>query len=416
MVISNPHSSVSSQADADNAVLSANDLIHRLWFSRQTHFTGQLTVKLHTVQTPQWDLYFHRGILVAGTSTMHPIRRWRRQFSHHCPNLDVALVDSSFDQHHPWDYQPLMRLVRQGKLSLQQLAAIIEGVIVEILFDLIQAANRQGCNLQLQLTLVTHPQYRLNSGLIEIWPTRVLNQAVQTWKIFCEAGLEHYSVNRAPVIWDADELRRQTSFLVYCNMMSLVDGDRTLRDLAVKSKQNITALTQSILPYIHKEIMGLVEVKDLIYQRSPNGVSNSRTTSTNPPVPAVQARSSEPMVVYVEDSRFDCLAMGQILNQIGCRFINVREPLQALPIVFEHKPDLIFLDLQMPIMNGYEICAHIRRAPAFKETPVIIVTSSDGLVDRVRAKLIGATDFIAKPIESMQVRTILQQYLGTIQN
>ena len=117
----------------------------------------------------------------------------------------------------------------------------------------------------------------------------------------------------------------------------------------------------------------------------------------------------------IEDSRFDCLTMGQILNQAGCRFINVQDPLQALPTLIEHKPDLIFLDLQMPIMNGYEICAHIRRIAAFQETPVIIVTSRNALVDRVRAKLVGATDFIAKPIESEKVITTLKQHLALFQ-
>ena len=111
------------------------------------------------------------------------------------------------------------------------------------------------------------------------------------------------------------------------------------------------------------------------------------------------------------DSHFDCLVMGQILTQAGCQFSNIRDPLQALPILIEHKPDLIFLDLYMPVMNGYEICVHIRRVLMFKETPVIIVTSSDGLVDRVRAKLIGATGFIAKPIEPEKVLTTLQQHL-----
>ena len=412
MVILTPHSAVSSQATAaSHTVSNNNDLFNQLWFCIQTHFTGQLTINLQTARTPGWDLYFHQGRLVAGTSTVHPIRRWRRQFSHYCPNLDAALVNGRFYPHKLQDYQSLMQLVRQGKLSLEQMAAIVEGAIVEILFDLIQARHQCRHNFQVQLTQRASLQDKFDSEFNEVRLAPVFQQAIQAWKVWCKAGLENYSVNRAPVIWDAEELRRQASFLVYCNLMSLVDGDRTLRDIAVKLKQNVAALTQSIMPYIHKEIMGLVEVKDWVSWIPTNVVPNFRLTSTNPLIHAAPASSSSPIVVYIEDSRFDCLAMRQILDQVGCRFVNVQDPLQALPILLEHKPNLIFLDLQMPGMNGYEICTYIRRVRAFNETPVIIVTSSDGLVDRVRAKLLGATDFIAKPIESEKVLTTLQQHL-----
>jgi CheY-like chemotaxis protein len=84
---------------------------------------------------------------------------------------------------------------------------------------------------------------------------------------------------------------------------------------------------------------------------------------------------------------------------------------KALPILLEHKPDLIFLDLVMPIANGYEICAQIRRVSAFKDTPVIILTSNDGIVDRVRAKMVGSSGFLAKPIEPDKVLATLQRYL-----
>ncbi|NES25026.1 MAG: response regulator, partial [Symploca sp. SIO3E6] len=79
--------------------------------------------------------------------------------------------------------------------------------------------------------------------------------------------------------------------------------------------------------------------------------------------------------------------------------------------LLEHKPELIFLDLVMPIANGYEICAQIRRVSAFQEIPVIIITSSDGIVDRVRAKVVGSSGFLTKPIEQEKVLHILHRYL-----
>ncbi|NEN96054.1 MAG: response regulator, partial [Moorea sp. SIO3I7] len=64
----------------------------------------------------------------------------------------------------------------------------------------------------------------------------------------------------------------------------------------------------------------------------------------------------------------------------------------------------------------YEVCAQIRRVSVFQDTPVIMVTSNDGIVDRVRAKMVGSTDFLAKPITRSKVLTILQRHLGVSRN
>lgn len=65
----------------------------------------------------------------------------------------------------------------------------------------------------------------------------------------------------------------------------------------------------------------------------------------------------------------------------------------------------------MPIANGYEICSQIRRVSALNHIPVIILTSNDGIVDRVRAKMVGSSGFLAKPIVTEKVLKILQKYL-----
>ncbi|MCG8367881.1 MAG: response regulator, partial [Pseudanabaenales cyanobacterium] len=85
---------------------------------------------------------------------------------------------------------------------------------------------------------------------------------------------------------------------------------------------------------------------------------------------------------------------------------------QALMGLLEHRPTLIFLDLAMPIVNGYELCAQIRRVSTFKNTPIIIVSSNDGVVDRIQAKNVGASDFLAKPIRLKNVQAILQRHIS----
>ena len=403
MIIPEAFSSAESRTVAHKAFVRLHELIAQLQSCSQEHFTGELIVKLQTTQGRQWSLYFYEGGLIGGTSEVHSIRRWCRQLSKHCPHLTVNSKYQGADRPQYWDYDSLAKLVEQGKILQSQLAAVVSGNLTEILFDLIQAEQQSRYLSGLQLTFRQMAEDVIDSVLIGIRPDRVFNPAMEVWDAWRQAGLETYSPNLTPVILDAEALRQQTSPLAYQNLTALVDGDRTLRDLAAKLKQNLVPLAQSLIPYIHTKVMSLVEVGDFTCE--------PKSLTATPSVSPVQTKPSSPLVAYIEDSRFDSLQMGQILAQTGYRFTNVQDPVQALPVLLEQKPSLIFLDLLMPITNGYEICAQIRRVSAFKGIPVIIVTSSDGIVDRVRAKLVGASGFIAKPINPPKVMNALQQHL-----
>ncbi|HEY9630771.1 MAG TPA: response regulator [Coleofasciculaceae cyanobacterium] len=380
---------------------SPDKLVKHLQSCGQEQFTGHLEIKLLEIQSSTWHFFFRLGRLVWATSEVHSIRRWCRQLTQHCPTLPEFDIKTPLQR---WNYDALAELVRQQRLPHEQMSAIIQGNVVEILFDLIQHWH-QHRQAKVQLCYKQPVGEAIASAPVFIRAESVCQQVKQAWEAWQQAGLGNLSPNLAPVIWDTEELRRQVSLLAYHNLTTLVTGDLTLRDLGVKLKQNPLSLTRSILPYIQQGTMGFVAVKDLNYSAhspiSPLSHTHSDSTPTN-----------RPLVANIDDSRFDHVAMNRILSQAGCRFINVRDPVQALPILLEQKPDLIFLDLLMPVTNGYEVCAQIRRISVFKDTPVIIVTASDGIVDRVRAKLVGSTGFISKPIEPEKVMPILQQYLA----
>ncbi|MEO0647045.1 MAG: response regulator [Cyanobacteria bacterium J06650_10] len=125
-------------------------------------------------------------------------------------------------------------------------------------------------------------------------------------------------------------------------------------------------------------------------------------------------RSNLPKIVYVDDSPADSRTMAAIVEKMGYQYFNVPDPLQALPMLIEVKPKLIFLDLVMPIANGYEVCSQIRRITTFKKIPIIIVTSNDGIADRVRAKIVGASGFMGKPIKEKKVQKVFKKYLSHV--
>jgi two-component system, chemotaxis family, response regulator PixG len=386
---------------------NVDDFCKQLHACNRAQFSGRLDITTQNAPTPQWSLFFCIGYLMGGASALHPQRRWYRQLSQHCPRL-TQITELDLNPPEGWHERSLARLMWQGKLSQEQVTAVMAGSVVEILFDMMQLEFARSDRATTQVTYRRLPQKTTTTLPARLDPVPLWQQAKQLWDGWQQAGLGNWSPNWAPVIWDAEALRQQTSLLVYHNLTTAMNGDRTLRDLAVRLKQPLLPLTLSLIPYIRKGIMGLVEVNDVSgYERAPSPISHpSVTTSAN-----LQPRSSSPLVAYIEDSRFDCIAMNQILAQAGYRFINIRDPVQSLPILIEQSPDLIFLDLIMPVTNGYEVCGQVRRISMFKNIPIIIVTSSDGIVDRVRAKLAGASGFVSKPIEAEKVLTVLRNHL-----
>lgn len=128
-------------------------------------------------------------------------------------------------------------------------------------------------------------------------------------------------------------------------------------------------------------------------------------------LPTQASQGSIPNVAYIDDSPADSRLMAEIVEGMGYRYTNISNPVQALPMLIELKPKLIFLDLVMPIANGYEVCAQIRRISMLQETPIVIVTSNNGIADRVRAKIVGASGFLGKPIRYKKVERVMKKHL-----
>lgn len=106
---------------------------------------------------------------------------------------------------------------------------------------------------------------------------------------------------------------------------------------------------------------------------------------------------SDLKVLVVDDSRTICRTAEVLLGEEGCTVITAEDGYAALAKVVSEKPDLIFLDIMMPRVDGFQACAIIKNNPNYKDLPVIMLTSKDGLVDRARGRLVGATYYLTKP-------------------
>ncbi len=102
-------------------------------------------------------------------------------------------------------------------------------------------------------------------------------------------------------------------------------------------------------------------------------------------------------IMVIDDSSTIRRSAEIFLVQAGCQVILAEDGFDALAKIHDHAPDLIFCDILMPRLDGYQTCALIKKSPKFRETPVIMLSSKDGLFDRARGRLVGSDEYLTKP-------------------
>ena len=108
---------------------------------------------------------------------------------------------------------------------------------------------------------------------------------------------------------------------------------------------------------------------------------------------------SSALIVCVDDSKTVQKQVKMTLEAGGYRVLGILDPQVAIKQLARHQPAVILLDINMPNLNGYELCSLLRKSQKFKEIPIVMLTGRDGMIDRVRAKLVGATDYLTKPCD-----------------
>ncbi|NEQ53033.1 MAG: response regulator [Leptolyngbya sp. SIO3F4] len=164
--------------------------------------------------------------------------------------------------------------------------------------------------------------------------------------------------------------------------------------------------------FILKKIDVLLE-KVTVTQTKIKSLSHVLSDCNIDSIPHPRDQSDHTAVVYIDNNPNDSLTMGKIVDGAGYSYANISDPLQALPQLMDYNPKLIFLELVLPVANGYELCAQIRRISIFQSTPVIIITNNDRIADRVRAKIVGASGFLSKPIKAQRVLKTLIKHLAS---
>ncbi|GAB1541546.1 response regulator [Scytonema sp. NUACC21] len=116
-------------------------------------------------------------------------------------------------------------------------------------------------------------------------------------------------------------------------------------------------------------------------------------------------------VVCIDDSPVIINAVKSFLDEQIFSVIGVNDPLKALMQIIRIKPDIILLDIEMPNLDGYEICSLLRKHSYFQNTPVIMVTGRTGFIDKAKAKIVKSTGYLTKPFTQVDLLKIIFQHI-----
>ena len=115
-------------------------------------------------------------------------------------------------------------------------------------------------------------------------------------------------------------------------------------------------------------------------------------------------------VMVIDDSKTIRRTAESLLKKEGCEVITAMDGFEALAMIADNHPDLIFVDIMMPRLDGYQTCALIKNNDEFKSTPVIMLTSKDGLFDRARGRIVGSEQYLTKPFTKDELLSAIRQF------
>lgn len=364
--------------------------------------SGELTVT--DGENPLAFLYFYSGRLVHSPSYRHRVRRLYRALKRHS-NSPQPIVKEFFegqDNNDLWDFNAILKAVQMERLGKDNAKNVVQNIVQEVFYNIVNSKK---------LELIWSEGIYPKQPIALLLPEQALQVAQNSRNKWLEAGLGHvqnmipnFSLDMSAVITDMARLQAMVNAEAidkdyFQTLVVLLNGQNTIWDLAIMMQKSLIAVMRSLLPLVIDGIVEFTEIPDL---PSPVKVK-TRNISTK--------STAKGLIACIDDSPQIGKELTEILQKAGYDTMFISDPLQGMSELLKRKPDLIFLDLIMPNTNGYEFCTFLRKTSQFKEVPIVILTGNDGVIDRVRAKIVGATDFMGKPPEASKVMQMVEKHI-----
>jgi twitching motility two-component system response regulator PilG len=372
-------------------------------------------------------IYFHRGKIAYATNSLEPFERLERhlrRLSHKVAALKGELRNSIRLQFETEventtelssDYQAVCWLVEQKIITEQQAELLICNLVREVLETYILLPQDSTKNF----TRKTDLHFKIPLIDTEQIVDGCRKQLVE-WCSFCphvsSSYQRPYFFSKPNATEEQQKIGKILRGFSFRQLAAVLNQD----ELVLLKKFYPLIVNKTIvlrdpqppfdlLPAISKDVIQTITnapVKETISNHeSQNNVDLSDISNT-------KTERKQWKIVCIDDSPTILNEISRFLDRDEFSVFPIEEPLKALMKIIRIQPDLILLDVGMPNIDGYKLCSLIRKYSAFKDTPIIMVTGNKGLIDRAKARMAGATDYMTKPFSQSDLLNIVFQYLS----
>lgn len=391
---------------------------------RQRGQDGYLTIQHASVT---WWIYCHRGEVVYITHSVDPsdridshLRRLSHSISAITPDVRAQVrhdLESLEANEHPIrEYQVICNLIRPLMLTedrAQELCYRLSQEALEFLWPVESGISRTH---RLELNL----QHSIPLNLKQL-----LNNSYSRITDWCKFSPLVWSPYQRPYLMSQSTALQRLSAAQQENLGKILRG-YSFHQLGILLKQDELSLVQKLFPLIQEKAIILRDPQEP-YNQLPDwkllfpGQRVPAAQTVTPPVETVQEGGAlfESKTSVAKQHRIACIDDSPAILQTMERFLGTEDfclkvidnSVTALLEIMRFKPDLILMDVGMPKLDGYELCKLIRRNSRFKTTPIIMVTGNTGLIDRAKAKLAGATDYMTKPFTQDELLKMVLRHI-----
>ena len=413
-----------------------------------------------------WSIYLKQGKITYATHSVEPfdrLERHLRRLSYQIPGLTSEIrvqlrlmfetdLHNQFREYHgdtnnhPADYQAINWLMNQGYLNTQQATLLIEELVKEVVESFLLIKNGhfafsyfppeaseicrldvekviEFCQIQLDNWLSLTPYisspyqrpYLLFTNIVQSQAFSDIQPNLTTW-------MKGFSLRHLAVMMNQDEIELAKILYPYIVKGGIIlhEPDPPFDQLPITElfHKNLVAIPVDTLKNTSQSDSDIVveEFPDISAPIRGNIQELTISNNINPTAERVTAATVSTKKVYkvvsVDDSPTILQEISRFLDSETFVVIAINNPLKAVMSIIRHKPDLILLDLNMPVIDGYELCRVIRNNSMFKNTPVIFITGSKGIIDQVKARLVGASGYLTKPFTRVELHKIIFRHLS----
>ncbi|BAU64557.1 response regulator receiver protein [Stanieria sp. NIES-3757] len=389
----------------------------------ERQWSGCLVVSQPKDRSINWQLYLDNGELQYATSTTGQSERLSYLWQQFQPNLNPPELTSK-----DLEYQQLCNYFVEHNLPQSELKQLLLNCSQEALVQVLsfKQAEVEVINNQLISEAIT------NFSWLDL--ATKAKQVILGWQEvfdYCDSPFNRLYLNGKNTfnfykIWKKNAENSEQNYLIkIVKLSTIVDlllQKNSLYQLSVKLKIEPLHLIQLLQPFIKEKLIEILPWQEIATKTvekeqffAPNTNNASQLNNVkiehqiNQQKPLEVTISQRPLIACIDDSNTVQKQVKMILESVGYEVIGITESANALRGLSRQQPVLILMDINMPDINGYDLCSMLRRSQKFEDIPIIMLTGRDGIIDRMRAKFVGATNYLTKPFQPDQLIALVQE-------